>query len=250
VRELVRRIIIQFAKPQLFKKPVNRVARGGHLKHAMSKLHQRYGLKIGGACALWGFAFLMTTMVGCNGFFVDPTLSSITITPSSPELQNLNQTLQLTATGVFDDGSTKNVTASKETTWSSSDPAAVTVSNTGMITLVSVTSGTSVTISASNGVASGTTSVCVGSSCTTSNGVTISPSTTSYSLAVSQGQAITFSASVNGTIVAATWSSNNAGVIQFADATAGIAQIVGQGTATVTAQSSSGTGTLTITVGP
>jgi uncharacterized protein YjdB len=83
----------------------------------------------------------MTTTVGCDGFFVDPTLSSITITPSTPALQNLDQTLQLTATGVFDDGSTKNVTASKGTTWSSSDPAGVTVSNTGMVTLVSLPVG-------------------------------------------------------------------------------------------------------------
>jgi len=217
----------------------------------MFKSNQRSGLKLGAVfgllCAL---ALLMSTMAGCNGFFVDPTLSSITVTPSSPELQNVNQTLQLTATGVFDDGSTKNVTASNGTTWSSSDPAAVTVSNTGMITLVSLISGTSVTISASNGTASGTTTVCVGSSCTTSNGVTISPSETSYSLAASQGQAITFTASTDGTILTANWSSNNAQVIQFADVTSGIAQIVGQGTATITAQTSSGTGTLTITVGP
>jgi trimeric autotransporter adhesin len=217
----------------------------------MFKPYQRSGLKVGGVFALLcGLAFQLSTMAGCNGFFVDPTLSSITITPSTPALQNLDQTLQLTATGVFDDGSSKNVTASKGTTWSSSDPAAVTVSNTGMITLVSLTSGTSVTISASNGTASGTTTVCVGSSCTASNGVTISPSTTSYSLAVSQGLAITFTASANGSIVTATWSSNNVQVIQFADATTGIAQIVGQGTATITAQTSSGTGTLTITVGP
>jgi len=217
----------------------------------MFKSNQRSGLKLGAVfgllCAL---ALLMSTMAGCNGFFVDPTLSSITVTPSSPELQNVNQTLQLTATGVFDDGSTKNVTASNGTTWSSSDPAAVTVSNTGMITLVSLISGTSVTISASNGTASGTTTICVGSSCTASGGVTISPSTTSYSLAVSQGLAITFTASADGTILTANWSSNNAQVIQFADVTSGIAQIVGQGTATITAQTSSGTGTLTITVGP
>jgi len=216
----------------------------------MFKLYQRKRLKVAGVYGvLFGIALLMSSMTGCNGFFVDPTLSSITITPASPALQ-LNQTLQLTATGVFDDGSTKNVTASKGTTWSSSDPAAVTVSDTGMITAVSLTTGTSVTISASNGVASGTTTVCLGSSCTTSNGVSISPSTTSYSFALSQGQAITFTASVNGTNVAATWSSNNAVVIQFADATTGTAQIVGQGTATITAQTSSGTGTLTITVGP
>ncbi len=216
----------------------------------MSKLVKRSRLKVAGAFALLcGVAFLTSAMVGCNGFFVDPTLSSLTITPSTPALQNIDQTQQLTATGVFDDGSTKNVTAAKETTWSSSDPAAVTVSNTGMIMAVSLTSGTSVTISATNGTASGTISVCVGSSCTTSSGVAISPSTSSYSLATSQGLVINFTASVNGTNTTASWSSSDVQVIQV-DPTAGTAQIVGQGTATITAQTASGTGTLTITVGP
>ena len=115
----------------------------------MFKLEKGFRLKVGGAVALLsGLALMMAAMVGCNGFFVDPTLSSITITPSNPSLQNLDQTMQLTATGVFNDGSTKNLTASQQTTWSSSDPAAVTVSNTGVIKATSVTSSTSVTISA------------------------------------------------------------------------------------------------------
>jgi len=221
----------------------------------MFKLKKCSRLKVAAAVGLLcGAVLLASGMVGCNGFFVDPTLSSITITPANPSLQNVDQTLQLTATGTFNDGSTKNLTASSSTTWSSSDPAAVTVSNTGVIKAVSVTSGTSVTISAtsttSNGTASGTVSVCVGSSCTTSNGFTISPATTSYSLSASQGLAITFTASVNGSVVTATWSSSKSAVIGFVDATSGTAQIVGQGTTTITAQTSSGTGTLTITVGP
>lgn len=44
----------------------------------------------------------------CKGFFVDPTLTSITISPSSPQVE-LDKTQQLSVFGTYDDGSRKQV---------------------------------------------------------------------------------------------------------------------------------------------
>ena len=84
--------------------------------------------------------------VGCRGFFVNPTLTSMTVTPASPNLQ-IGGTLQLIATGNNDDGSTKNLTTSS--TWTTSDASKVTVSSTGLVKGIASTTG--VTITATNG---------------------------------------------------------------------------------------------------
>ncbi len=50
--------------------------------------------------------FCLTFGVGCRGFFVNPTLTTITVGPATPSVQQ-GSTLQMTATGTFDDvGST------------------------------------------------------------------------------------------------------------------------------------------------
>jgi hypothetical protein len=64
-------------------------------------------------------------MCSCKGFFFDPTLSSITVTPVTPSVAT-GSTKQMTETGTDNDGSTKNITSS--VTWSSSDDAEATVS--------------------------------------------------------------------------------------------------------------------------
>ena len=215
-------------------------------------LNSQQKLKVSGALVILS---LCAFIVACNGFFVNPTLSSIAITPSSPSLTTLNQTLQLTATGTYSDSTTKNLTAATGTAWSSSDPTAVSVTNAGLMKALSITATDSVTITVTNttssGAVSGTATVCVGSTCTTSSTVTISPSTTSYSLSAEGGAGvgtIDFSALVNGSAVTATWSSSDTAVISFTDTTTGAAVFEGQGTTTITASTSSGTGTLTITV--
>ena len=83
-----------------------------------------------------------------------PVLSSIDIGPTNPTVA-VGSTIQLTATGIFTDGSTQNVTTTA--TWSSSNTAVATVSNAqgtqGLASGVAV--GTS-TISATSGTISGT----------------------------------------------------------------------------------------------
>jgi hypothetical protein len=80
--------------------------------------------------------------VGCSGFFVDPTLTGITVGPSNQSL-NVGSTLQMSARGTYDDGSSKTITGS--VTWSSSSPDVATISSGGLVT--GVASGTT-TISA------------------------------------------------------------------------------------------------------
>ena len=53
---------------------------------------------------------LLALAAGCRGFFVNPTLQSITVAPSTGSVAPAG-TIQMTATGTFDDGSTSNVTS-------------------------------------------------------------------------------------------------------------------------------------------
>jgi hypothetical protein len=125
----------------------------------------------------------------CKGFFVDPTLTSIAVGPSGQNVQ-VGKTLQMSAQGTYDDGSTKNITGS--VLWSSSD-ATATVSNAGLLTAVSAP-GTP-TITAASGTISGSTTVNIVLAGVTA--ITISPKT---SLTVRQGgsQDFTCSATVPG----------------------------------------------------
>jgi len=91
-------------------------------------------------CVFVVVAGLMLTGCGSNGTSQNPsnptpsvTLSSITITPSITSL-NVGATQQLTATGKYSDGSSKNVTAS--VTWTSSSTSLATVSSGGLVTAV------------------------------------------------------------------------------------------------------------------
>ncbi|MGA7559836.1 MAG: hypothetical protein WCF61_07055 [Terriglobales bacterium] len=61
---------------------------------------------------------------GCRGFFVNPTLTSITINPSSPNVE-VNSNLTVQAFGVYNDGSSAYLTSG--VSWSSSDPTIVAI---------------------------------------------------------------------------------------------------------------------------
>ena len=66
------------------------------------------------------------------------TLTSIAITPSAPT-RALGQTVQMTATGTYSDGSTSDL--SSQVQWTSAVPAVATISGTGLVT--TLTTGTS-----------------------------------------------------------------------------------------------------------
>lgn len=68
---------------------------------------------------------MLALAAGCRGFFVNPTLTSVAVTPTSASLIQ-GQTQQLTLTGTYNDGSTKDLTGSA--TWTTSASGVATVS--------------------------------------------------------------------------------------------------------------------------
>ncbi len=71
--------------------------------------------------ASFGLLVLIAVIsVGCNGFFVDPILQTITVGPTGVGILGA-KTQQMTAIGTYDDGTQKNITGSSTTTWTSND---------------------------------------------------------------------------------------------------------------------------------
>jgi hypothetical protein len=104
----------------------------------------------------------VTIAAGCTGFFVNPTLTSLAVGPQSQTITaNPTQTLQMSATGTYNDGSTKDLTA--KVSWSSATTNCATVGSGGLVTPVKTISGVCTSqISASFGTVSpATTSVTV-----------------------------------------------------------------------------------------
>ena len=157
---------------------------------------------------------LLALATGCRGFFVNPTLTSLTVAPTSVSLIQ-GQTQQLTATGTFDDGSTNNLTGTA--TWSTSASAVATVSTGGLVTAAATISnppGTA-TITATSGTVTATSTVTVNTGPLTA--ITISTTTPNPAA----GQTVVFTAL--GTFTGSaqqqditnlvTWSSDNTAVI-------------------------------------
>ena len=140
------------------------------------------------------FAALATLAlaISCRGFFVNPTLTSIVISPTAPQVEQL-KTLQLQAFGTYDDGTRNQVRSG--VSWSSDTPSVATVDpSTGILT--GVATGTS-TITASAQGLSGTATATVFLTITS---IAISP--TSANITTNGGSAnFTVSAVSNGTTI-------------------------------------------------
>src|SRR5882724_1742921 len=145
---------------------------------------------------------LLAGAVSCSGFFVNPTLTGITVTcPSaatcgsstSPNLA-ANGSAKLIATGNYDDGSTKTLTGSVN--WTSSDAAQITVNNTsdkGRITAVVASTSSPVTITAetTDGTITGSVPVTIGQ---TTNTVTCTTGCSGNTVSAGTTTSVTFSA--------------------------------------------------------
>jgi hypothetical protein len=100
--------------------------------------------------------------VSCTGFFQNPTLTTITVDPPTPQI-NQGAIQQMTATGTFQDGSTSSLTGGTSCSgntvcWSSSDTTVITITTSGSAT--GVGQGTA-TITAASGAITGTTQATV-----------------------------------------------------------------------------------------
>jgi hypothetical protein len=92
--------------------------------------------------------------VGCSGFFVDPTRTGITIGPTTT-IQT-GSTVQMSAVGTYNDGTTKALTSSVN--WSSGSTTIATVSKSGLVTGVSQGQAT---ITGASGTQTGTATITV-----------------------------------------------------------------------------------------
>ena len=110
---------------------------------------------------------LFALAVGCKGFFVNPTLTSIAVGPTA----TINQggTVQMSAVGTYNDGSTQSL---NNVLWSSDPTSVATISTSGLVTGVSVGSAT---VTGASGTVSGTATVTVALSNVT--GITVTPTT-------------------------------------------------------------------------
>lgn len=109
-------------------------------------------------CAFAALATLALA-VSCRGFFVKPTISSLVVTPASPTIDTgtTNNTVQMSATGTFNDGST----GSASVTWSISDQTVATISTGGLVKSASTGTATITATSTQNPTVTGTQSLTV-----------------------------------------------------------------------------------------
>lgn len=158
---------------------------------------------------------MLALAAGCRGFFVNPTLTSITVTPNSVSLIQ-GQTRQLSATGNYAaDNSTKDLTGS--VSWTTSDSTVATVSQGGLVTSAATITnppGTA-TITATSGSITGTSTVTVN----TGPLIAITISTTTPTPAAGQTVVFTAMGTFSGSAQQqditnqVTWSSSNTAVI-------------------------------------
>jgi hypothetical protein len=170
-------------------------------------------------CATFAIAIFVAASLGCTGFFQNPTATTLTVGPST---FNLNQggSQQMTATATYND------------VWTSSDDTIASVSSGGLVTGVSV--GGPVTITGQFGTVSGSATANVVLSGVTA--ITISPLNTSVPINGTSAN-FTASATVSGSSQPVDVTSQVTWVISSVSGGTGSASdfmINGQGTTNVT----------------
>jgi len=209
----------------------------------------KHKLRLAGA-----FAFLATLVltISCTGFFVNPTVSSITIDPPNPTVSQ-GLTATLTAAGTDSNGNTLTLTGGTSCSgttvcWSSATPSVATITTGGLLTGVSA--GTS-TITASSGTATATTTATVTLGNVTSIVVKPSSITLPVSSTATGANCLTAEATAGGTPIdvtaSVTWQAVNSAVITVANGENPMCpqSTATPGTTTIFAQYISGTNTIT-----
>ena len=195
--------------------------------------------------ATWSALLLLAAAVGCKGFFVNPTLTSLTVGPATPTIAAGN-TQQMSVTGTYDDGTTNTIT--KDVVWQSDDEGAATVSNTGLV--MGVAPGTA-TITAESGTVSGSTTVTV----TVANlqSIKVTPANTTIRSGLTQTFTATGTVAGGGTVdltSSVTWTPSDTNVVTMSGNVATAATVTTSTTITITATSGSISGATNLTVNP
>ncbi len=197
-----------------------------------------------------GTATITATYGGLSGTatltVTDPPLAYVQVTPTNPSIP-VQAFAQLTATAVFTDNSTRNVTALA--TWSSSDASvAVVASSGGTIGRATALAEGTATITATYQGSSGSTVVTVAGSV---QSIAVTPASPTTSLGLPVTFVATAILSNNATLVVtnnASWVTSDPTVATVT--AAGVATPVKAGSATITATFLGKSGTSTLTVSP
>jgi trimeric autotransporter adhesin len=169
--------------------------------------------------------------VGCRGFFVNPTLTQITVSPATPSVIQ-GKTQQMTATATFDDGSTGRTTV----LWTTTDANVATINASGLLTGVGVGS-TSITATAqSNGTITGSTTATI--TCANIQSITLSPSSQSVMVGMQvqfSAMATTSGGGMCDVTNASVWNSSNTAVATITSG--GLVSTLTTGSTNITATS-------------
>ena len=177
---------------------------------------------------------------GCRGFFVKPTLTAITVTPLTPTIQTgtTNNTVQMTATGTYNDGSSNSTPVSWSlSTVSPAGAIVANISNSGLVTSQSEGTATITAISTQTPSIQGTQSLTVTVGCITSIALTPTSATLSASSTPNTQQFTAKATTCNGIVDItpfATWTSSNTAA---ATVNSGLVTAVAQGSTNITASS-------------
>jgi len=153
---------------------------------------------------------LLALAASCGGFFTSPVLSSISLSPSSVAQ---GQSVQVVATGTYNDGSTNTITSGL--TWTSSDSTTASVNGSGVVQGVAAGTAT-ITATASNGI-QGTVSFTVTSGSITS--ISVSPNTGTISILNGNSLILTATGNTSGgqsnVPVSANWTATPSTAVTF-----------------------------------
>jgi trimeric autotransporter adhesin len=185
---------------------------------------------------------LLLGLAGCSNFFIgNNDLASFTISPLNTSIKPA-ATQQFSASGVFGDGSTRDITSSA--TWTSSNPAIATIDANGLATAVALGS---TTITATDSGKTQNTTLTVSNKVVSS--ITISPTNQTIASLSTESFSATanYSDGTTATVTSSTtWTSSNTAAATINSS--GVATGVAIGTTTITATFSGVSANTTLTV--
>ena len=189
------------------------------------------------------FALTLTACGGGDSGSAPPTLVSISINPGNPSVAK-GVAQQFTATGVYSNSSTANLTST--VTWSSATPSVATVSAAGLAATLGVGSAV---ITAKSGSLSTSTTLSVTSAILKS--ISVTPTNPSVALGITEqfkATGVYTDSSTADLTNSAAWSSATPTVATVN--AAGLATTIKTGSSIITATSGSISGSTTLTVTP
>jgi hypothetical protein len=193
--------------------------------------------------AAFTFVFFVLGMTSCEGFWVSPQITSITVTPPSPSMVT-GAVLQFSAVAKYDDGSSKVL---GEATWSSSNTSILFINKQGVATAVSAGSAT---LTATYDIGIGSTTVTINESPLVA--LRISPINPSISLTQTTTQQFaaiaTFADGTERDVTSSVeWTSSDTAVANVSSAGLATAKTVGTSIIKITSGTITDSTTLTVT---